>query len=112
MTVESGDLAADADREIVSTRLFEFPRELVFRAWTEPEHLARWWGLKGFTNTFHEFDIRPGGLWRFTMHGPTGTDFHNESVFREIAKPERIIFDHVKPMHRFRVTATFAGQGG
>ena len=49
---------------------------------------------------------------RFTMHGPTGTDFHNESVFREIAKPERIIFDHVKPMHRFRVTATFAGQGG
>ncbi len=112
MTVKSGETAATAECEIVSTRLFDFPSELVFKAWTDPEHLARWWGPKGFTNTFHEFDLRPGGLWRFTMHGSKGTDFHNESVFVEIAKPERIVFDHLKPMHKFRVTATFAEEAG
>jgi uncharacterized protein YndB with AHSA1/START domain len=95
-----------AGREIVATRVYNAPRELVFRAWTEPQHLAQWWGPKGFTNTFHEFDMRPGGVWRFVMHGPDGTDYQNKNVFVEVVKPERIVFDHVTwPQHR--VTATF-----
>ena len=99
------------DREIVTKRLLKAPRELVFRAWTDPEHLARWWGPKGFTNTFHEFDPRPGGTWKFVMHGPDGTDFKNKCVFVEIMKPERIVFDHVTGP-RFRATAAFAEQAG
>lgn len=97
--------------EIISTREFDVPRELVFRAWTTPELLARWWGPKGFTNTFHECDIRPGGEWRFTMHGPNGADYPNYSVFVEIVPLERIVFDHLSG-HEFRVTATFENRGG
>ncbi len=100
-----------SDREIVSTRVFDAPRERVFQAWTDPEHLARWWGPKGFTNTFHEFDPRPGGVWGFVMHGPDGVDYKNRSVFVEIVKPERIVFDHLSGP-RFRVTATFAEEAG
>ena len=102
---------APSDREIVSTRGFNAPRELVFKAWTDPDHLVHWWGPQGFTNTFHEFDLRPGGTWRFVMHGPDGTDYQNKSVFSEIVKPERIVFDHVSGP-RFQVTATFADQAG
>ncbi len=101
-----------ADREIVTTRLFHHPCERVFRAWTEPDHLARWWGPKGFTNTFEEFNPKPGGAWKFVMHGPDGTDYHNKSVFVEIIKPEKIVFDHLMPMHRFRVTTTFTEEAG
>ena len=86
---------AVSDREIVSTRVFEAPRETVFRAWTDPDHLARWWGPKGFTNTLQEFDSRPGGIWRFVMHGPDGKAYKNKSVFIEVVKPERIVFQHV-----------------
>lgn len=99
------------DREIVTTRVFNTPRELVFKAWTDPKHLAQWWGPRGFTNTFHEFDLRPGGLWRFVMHGPDGTDYQNKSLFVEVVKPERIAFDHVSGP-QFQVTATFAEQAG
>ncbi len=98
-------------REIISTRVFSFSRELAFRAWTEPEYLACWWGPKGFTNTFHEFDLRPGGHWRFTMHGPNGVNYPNESVFVEIIKNERIVFNHISS-HKFQVTATFIGLEG
>ena len=110
MSVFDGGAEAPSDREIVSTRVLDMPREHVFRAWTEPEHLARWWGPKGFTNTFREFDQRPGGRWRFVMHGPNGVDYENESVFVEIAAPARIVFRHVTAP-RFEVTATFAEQG-
>ena len=104
---EDGDATPPiADLQIVSTRVFDFPRDLVFRAWTEPAHLAHWWGPKGFTNSFHEFDLRPGGNWRFAMHGPDGVDYKNHSVFVEIVAPERIVFDHVSGPH-YRVTATF-----
>jgi uncharacterized protein YndB with AHSA1/START domain len=98
-------------REIVSTRLIPFTREEIFRAWTDPSLLAQWWGPGGFTNTFREFDLRPGGSWRFTMHAPNGDDFENECVFVEIANPGRIVFDHLEPVHWFRLTATFEPQG-
>ena len=99
-----------SDREIISTRIFDAPRELVFRAWTDPAHLVHWWGPKGFTNTFHEFDLRPGGHWRFTMHGPDGTDYANHNAFVELLRPERIVLDHLS-MPRFRVHATFEDLG-
>lgn len=112
MIAKKDEAAATPSLEIVSTRVFDYPRELVFKAWTDPGHLAKWWGPKGFTNTFHEFDLRPGGIWRFVMHGPNDTDYQNMSVFVEIVKPERIVFDHLKPMHKFQAVAAFAEQAG
>jgi len=107
------DSAVEAlcDREIVTTRTIDAPRELVFKAFSDPDHLVHWWGPKGFTNTFHEFDLRPGGVWRFVMHGPNGTHHPNESVFVEVVKPERIVFRHVSAP-RFQMTITFADQAG
>ncbi|MCY9698024.1 SRPBCC family protein [Paenibacillus alginolyticus] len=79
--------------ELVSRRKFDASRNLVNRAWTEPELLAQWWGPNGFTNTFHTFDFRPGGIWEYTMHSPDGTGFPNRSVFHEIG-PECIVLRH------------------
>jgi uncharacterized protein YndB with AHSA1/START domain len=110
---EKKDNAADSlsEREIVSTRVLDAPRELVFNAWADPDRLVQWWGPKGFTNTFHEFDLRPGGLWRFVMHGPDGVDYKNESVFVEVSRPERIIFRHVSDPE-LQVAASFVEQAG
>jgi uncharacterized protein YndB with AHSA1/START domain len=111
MTAKNNTLSATADREILSERLFNAPVELVWKAWSDPEQLAKWWGPKGFTNTFHEFNFKPGGTWRFIMHAPNGADFPNESVFVEIVQNERIVLDHIVAP-KFRMTATFTEQGG
>jgi len=112
MTTETDSHAEPiADREIVSSRLLDTPRELVFEAFREPGHLANWWGPKGFTNTFSEFDFRPGGHWRFVMHGPDGTDYPNHSVFDEVA-PERIVFRHLDEMHKFQMTILLSEEDG
>jgi uncharacterized protein YndB with AHSA1/START domain len=87
------DLEQDP-RSIIGTRLLDAPRKLVFAAWTDPKHLAQWWGPNGFTTTTHAFDFRPGGVWRFVMHGPDGRDYQNRITFDEIAPPERIIYRH------------------
>jgi uncharacterized protein YndB with AHSA1/START domain len=100
-----------SDREIVSTRWLDAPRERVFAAFTDPSRLARWWGPKGFTNTFQEFDPRPGGTWRYLMHGPDGVDHANESVFVEVA-PGRIVLQHVSAPHRFELTVELEEQRG
>jgi uncharacterized protein YndB with AHSA1/START domain len=81
-------------REIVITRLINAPRELVYAAWTDPQHVGKWWGPTGFTTTTTERDVRPGGLWRFTMHGPDGTDFPSEVRYLQVAKPERLVYMH------------------
>lgn len=96
------------DREILSTRVLNAPREVVFRAFSELEHLAQWWGPKGFWNTIHEFDFRPGGRWRVTMHGPDGTDYKNEYVLLEVTEPERIFISHPDPEHNFQLTIILA----
>ncbi|MEK0315069.1 SRPBCC family protein [Cohnella sp. 56] len=96
--------------ELVSVRAFDVPRELVYRAWTTPELLARWWGPEGFTNTFDVCDIRPGGEWRFVMHGPDGKDYPNYSVFVETVPHERVALDHMSG-HRFRLTGQFDDLG-
>jgi len=99
-----------ADREFVTSRLIDAPRERVFRAFSDPVHLAQWWGPTGFSSTFHEFDLRPGGAWRFVMHGPDGRNYRNDSVFLEVVPPERIVFEHLSG-HHFLMTITFAAQG-
>jgi len=104
-------MAVLGENEIISSREFDVPRELVFRAWTTPDLLAQWWGPHGFTNTFHECDIKPGGTWRFTMHGPNGVDYPNHSVFVEIVPFERVVLDHLSSPE-FRITATFEDLGG
>jgi uncharacterized protein YndB with AHSA1/START domain len=99
------------DRELVTSRMIGAPRERVFGAFADPEHLAHWWGPKGFANTFHEFDLRPGGRWRFVMHGPDGTDFPNESVFVEVVPPERVVLRHISAP-KFEMTITFEDHDG
>lgn len=106
MNQRDSETTNTADREIVNMRIFYAPRELVWKAWTDPKHVAEWWGPNGFTTTIHEMDVRPGGVWRFTMHGPDGVDYKNKIVFIEIAKPARIVYDHVSGP-KFQVTATF-----
>ncbi len=113
----AGHVATTAsDREIFSTRVFDAPRELVFRAWSDPEHLGQWWGPKGFTTKTHQMDFKPAGVWRFVMHSPDGADHPNRITFVEIVEPRRIVYKHggggkdVEPVN-FQVTAEFEPEG-
>ncbi len=106
METENPFLLTPADNTVINSRVFSHSRQLVFSAWTDPDRLKNWWGPNGFTNTFHEFDLRPGGKWSFTMHGPDGTNYPNESVFVKIDAPELIIFDHLSNP-QFQIVATF-----
>jgi uncharacterized protein YndB with AHSA1/START domain len=100
----------DPAREISHSRRFAAPRALVFRMFTEPEHIARWWGPNGFRLTIHEMDVRPGGHWRFVMHGPDGTDYPNHNQYREVVPPERLVISHVsEPRHETTVVFTTLG---
>jgi uncharacterized protein YndB with AHSA1/START domain len=117
MTGRRHDPAEDAaGREIVITRVFDAPRELVWEAWTNPKHVVQWWGPRGFTTTIQEMDVRPGGVWQQIMHGPDGTDYPSKSVFTEVVKPQRIVFSHTGgkkggPGASFESTWTFDAQG-
>jgi uncharacterized protein YndB with AHSA1/START domain len=84
--------ATTADREIVIAREFDAPRELVWDAMTNPQHVVNWWGPRGFTTTIETMDFRVGGDWKHVMHGPDGTEYPNHSVFKEIVKPEKIVY--------------------
>ena len=105
--------ASTADREIVTSRLYDAPRELVFKAWTDPEHLKHWWGPNGFTITTHSFEMKVGGTWRFTMHGPDGTDYPNRITYLVIEPAKRLVFDHGDDQRErvFQNTVTFEEQG-
>ena len=112
----SVDLERDS-RSIIGTRMFDAPRDLVFSVWTDPKHLAQWWGPNGFTTTTSSFDMRPGGVWRFVMHGPDGRDYQNRITFEEIVPPERIVYRHggsgedLEPV-QFQQTVIFGDLGG
>jgi uncharacterized protein YndB with AHSA1/START domain len=104
-----------SEREIVISRVFDAPQNLVFSAWTDPKHLPAWWGPKGFTTTIHEMDVRPGGTWRLTMHGPDGTDYKNRIIFVEVVRSERLVYRHepepgTSPVSH-ETTVTFEKQG-
>jgi uncharacterized protein YndB with AHSA1/START domain len=92
--VATHDLEPESEREIVVSRAIDGPRVLVFEAFSEVHHLARWWGPDGFTTTTHAFEFRVGGVWDYTMHGPDGTDYPNWIEWREIVPPERIVALH------------------
>lgn len=99
-------LQTTPDCEIRSSRIVNYSVELVFTAWTNPNHLKNWWGPKGFTNTFKEFDLRPGGKWSFVMHGPDKGNYVNECEFVLIEKPKLIVWKRIsKPL--FNVVAEF-----
>ena len=101
-----------AEREIIITRRFRAPVDLVWEAWTSPVHLEKWWGPIGFTTTTSAFDFTPGGQWVHTMHGPDGTDYPNTLTFREIVPGRRLSYSHTgasddEPTLEFEVTAVF-----
>ena len=103
------------DREIAATRVLDAPRELVWKVWTDPTHIARWWGPKGFSTTTHSMDLRPDGVWRYVMHGPDGRDYHNRVTYLEVVEPERLVYkqgseEDAEVNHH--VTVTFREQDG
>lgn len=92
MAASTSPIAESAERELVITRIFNAPRELVFKMWTDAKHLAQWWGPKGFTNPVCELDVRPGGAILIHMRGPDGVEYPMRGVFRAIVPPERLVF--------------------
>jgi uncharacterized protein YndB with AHSA1/START domain len=93
--------------DFVCTRVFNAPRTVVFRAFTDADILARWWGPEGFTNTFQEFSLKPGGVWRFVMHSPDGSDHHMFNEFVEIVHDQKIVLQHHQPTHNFRLEMAY-----
>jgi uncharacterized protein YndB with AHSA1/START domain len=107
-----------AERELVLTRVFDAPRALVFKMWTDPKHLAEWWGPKGFTNPVCEVDLKPDGALRIVMRAPDGGEYPMKGVFREIVPPSRLVFTNIavdKDGYSIidgLTTVTFAEEGG
>jgi len=99
-----------SNREIATSRIFNATREEVFRAWSDSKLLSQWWGPKGFTNTFHTHEFRPGGKWSFIMHGPNGVDYQNDSEYIEIIPNKKIVFKHLSAPF-FYIIATFDDVG-
>jgi uncharacterized protein YndB with AHSA1/START domain len=103
------------DRQIVITRVIDSSRRLLFEAWTEARHLARWFGPHGFTTTTRAFEFRPGGVWDFDLLGPDGTVFANWVEWRHIEPPERIAYrqgTHANDPSAFETTVTFEEREG
>lgn len=104
--------------DLVLTRIFDAPRSLVWKAWTDPKHVAQWWGPQGFTNPVCELDVRPGGAIRIDMRAPDGTVYPMTGIYREIVKPDRLVFTSYaldaagKPMFEVLNTVMFAEQDG
>ncbi len=97
------------------TRVYDAPVRMVWDAWTDPAQVAQWWGPRGFTLTTHSKDLRPGGTWIYTMHGPDGTDYPNLTTYHEVEECARLVYDHGASEGRpplFRVTATFSETNG
>jgi uncharacterized protein YndB with AHSA1/START domain len=118
MAVTADAAALSGERELVITRIFDAPRRLVFKMWTEPEHLVRWWGPSGFTTISGRMDVRTGGVWSRSMRAPDGRVIRKHGVYREIVMPERLVFTYVtddpvgNPGPETLVTVTFTDLGG
>jgi uncharacterized protein YndB with AHSA1/START domain len=99
-----------ANRELVISRLLDAPIELVWEVWTDPDHIASWWGPDGFTTTIHTMEVHAGGAWDLILHGPDGTDYKNKSLFKTVIPFKKLVYEHVTaPL--FRATVEFAEQG-
>jgi uncharacterized protein YndB with AHSA1/START domain len=98
------------DRELIISRKLNAPVALVWEAWTNPEHIVNWWGPDGFSNTINKMEVRAGGEWDLVMHGPDGTDYKNRSIFREVIRYKKIVYEHVSGP-RFVATIDFEEQG-
>ena len=116
MDAMTADARMPTDREIVISRLIDAPQTRVFEAWTDPEQVVQWWGPRGFTTTTtHKMEVKPGGVWRFVMHGPDGRDYQNTITYLEIVPPERLVYRHgggedLEPVS-FQTTVTFVAEG-
>lgn len=113
MSANADRLTWALDREIVISRVFDAPRALVYKMWTDPAHVCNWFGPKGFTCTMHSMDVRVGGHWRFDMRAPNGHVYPNWIQYVEIVPNERLVFDHGAGQDdpgMFRVTITFDEQ--
>jgi uncharacterized protein YndB with AHSA1/START domain len=105
-------------RELTITRVFAAPRGLVFKLWTDPKHLAQWWGPKGFSNPVCDVDARPGGVLRIVMRAPDGAEYPMRGVFQEVVAPERLVFTNIavdgddRPLLDGLTTVTFAEHAG
>lgn len=100
---------------ITLTRVYDAPLQAVWEAWTVPEEVAQWWGPRGFTLTHHSHDLRTGGHWHYTMHGPDGTDYENTTRYLEVIPGQRLVYDHGGHEDRpplFRVHALFTERNG
>lgn len=109
-------MAEKSKSNVISlTRVYDAPLQAVWDAWTVPEEVAQWWGPRGFTLTTHSHDLRTGGHWHYTMHGPDGTDYENTTQYLEVVPGQRMIYDHGGHKDRpplFRVTALFTEREG
>lgn len=107
--------AKNKSNELHITRVYDAPVEAVWDAWTDPEQVAQWWGPRGFTLTTHGKDLRPGGYWDYTMHGPDGVDYHNKTRYFEVEKHAKLVYDHGGTDDRaplFRVKVLFSAVEG
>jgi uncharacterized protein YndB with AHSA1/START domain len=117
MTATTARPADPAERELRISRILDAPRALVFKAWTQPEHLARWWGPHGFTLPSCQLELRQGGRFACDMRSPEGTLHRVRGVYREIIPPERLVFtwawldESGSPGHETLVTVTFEEEG-
>jgi uncharacterized protein YndB with AHSA1/START domain len=113
--VSGAEVTRPSGREVVFSRLIAAPVELVWEIWSSVQHLHEWFGPAGYTTTTQEFEFTPGGVWRFTMHSPDGTDNPNRIVFRTIEPMKRIVYENSwdlpgAPLD-FTVVVTFAAEG-
>lgn len=109
--------AKNKPNEIYITRLYDAPVKLVWDAWTDPKKTAKWWGPRGFTITTHSKDLKVGGHWKYTMHGPDGTNYENKTIYHEVVKYSRLVYDHggndeLDRPPLFRVTVDFNETNG
>ncbi|MEO8512116.1 MAG: SRPBCC family protein [Ignavibacteria bacterium] len=101
-------------KEVILRRTLDAPRELVYKVWTNPEHAGQWWGPDGFTTTTEKMEVKAGGEWIYTMHGPDGRDYPNRIKFIEVVKPERLVYIHSgdNDIVSFNVEVLFADEDG
>lgn len=98
------------DLEIVITRIFDAPRELVFEAYTDPSLVPKWWGPRNLTTAVDKMDVRPGGVWRFVQRDPDSNEYAFNGVYKEIVSPERLVYTFEfegMPGHVLLETVTF-----